>query len=445
MSSQHSEKQVRGVWRSMGMVIRVGCWVLGLSVAFVALLSCLFWVSGRVSAQGSEEIPFYKHTIDLEQSEAAEVADVNQDGKLDIISGENWYEQTTPGKDGPRWIKHHFRDLPFYRFSGTLEYEGGYLEDLGDLAIDVNGDGYPDVVTSWWGGDGVPSLTWWENPGKSNKPWVEHVIDKSAPVEFSFLVDILNTGKPQQLLPQFGGGNFPLKWYEIVGKGADAHWVGHVVSPRSYGHGIGAGDVNGDGRTDIITPRGWFEAPPDPRSGEWVFHPEFELGKTGFIYVMDVNGDGLPDLVTSMAHDYGIFWMEQKKDAQGNRTWVKHDIDNAWSQAHAMTIADLKGDGKPVLVTGKRYYAHEHDPGANEPLGLYWYERVLVETGLQWRRHTIDYGSRTGAGLQVCVVDIDKDGDLDIVVGGKSGLFLFENMTKGRKVPLTDVIDAPGR
>ena len=106
--------------------------VVGLCVVFLALVSCLLWISGRLSAQGSEEIPFYKHTIDLGQSEAAEVADVNRDGKLDIISGENWYEQTLPGKDGPRWIKHHFRDLPF---------NGGYLEDLGDLAIDVNGDG----------------------------------------------------------------------------------------------------------------------------------------------------------------------------------------------------------------------------------------------------------------------------------------------------------------
>ncbi len=403
----------------------LGLFVIVLTAAAAGILSH----PATVRAQASDEIPFYKHTIDLGQSEAAEVADVNRDGRLDIISGENWYEQTTPGKDGPRWIKHHFRDLPFI---------AGYLEDLGDLAIDVNGDGYPDVVTSsYWDSP----LAWWENPGKSGKPWVKHEIEKNCGgIEFSFLVDILNTGKAQQLLPQFGNSKFPLTWYEIVGKGADAHWVGHAISDQSYGHGIGAGDVNGDGRTDIITPKGWFEAPPDPRTGKWIFHPEFDLGATGFIYTMDVNGDGLPDLVTSLGHDYGIFWYEQKKDAQGNRTWEKHVVDNAWSQAHAVTIADLKGDGKPVLVTGKRYYAHEHDKGANEPLGVYWYDRVQTAYGLAWRRHTIDYSTRTGGGMQVQVVDIDKDGDLDIVVGGKSGLFFFENMTKGRKTPLTDVI-----
>jgi hypothetical protein len=402
---------------------------MGLFVALLVAAESILLHPSPTYAQRSEEIPFYKHTIDLGQSEAAEVADVNRDGKLDIISGENWYEQTTPGKEGPRWIKHHFRDLPFI---------AGYEEDLGDLAIDVNGDGYPDIVTSsYW----ESPLAWWENPGKSGKPWVKHDIEKNCGgIEFSFLVDILNTGKPQQLLPQFGNSKFPLTWYEIVGKGADAHWVGHAISDKSYGHGIGAGDVNGDGRTDIITPKGWFEAPADPRAGEWIFHPEFDLGGTGFIYTMDVNGDGLPDIVTSLGHDYGIFWYEQKKDAQGNRTWEKHVIDNAWSQAHAVTIADLKGDGKPVLVTGKRYYAHEHDKGANEPLGVYWYDRVQTAYGLAWRRHTIDYSTRAGGGMQVQVVDIDKDGDLDIVVGGKNGLFFFENMTKGRKVPLTDVI-----
>ena len=151
--------------RSNRILHRAGPLVAFALGAALAVASCLCCIAGRLSAQGSEEIPFYKHTIDLGQSEAAEVADVNRDGKLDIISGENWYEQTLPGKDGPRWIKHHFRDLPF---------TGGYLEDLGDLAIDVNGDGYPDVVTSsYW----TTPLAWWENPGKSNRPWAKHVIE----------------------------------------------------------------------------------------------------------------------------------------------------------------------------------------------------------------------------------------------------------------------------
>src|SRR4029077_17358213 len=107
-----------------------------------------------VRAVGSEEIPFRKHTIDLGRSESVTVADINQDGRLDIVSGENWYEQAPPVQKGaePRWIKHHFRDLPFAE---------GYIEDLSDLAIDVNGDDYPDIVScSYW----EEPLTWWENP-----------------------------------------------------------------------------------------------------------------------------------------------------------------------------------------------------------------------------------------------------------------------------------------
>ncbi len=372
-------------------------------------------------AAGDDAIPFRKHTLDLGISETVDVVDMNGDGRLDIISGENWYEQvpTKPGS-GPRFIKHKFRDLP---------YTFDYLEDLSDLAIDVNGDGYPDVVScSYW----TKPLTWWENPGRSGRPWREHLIERGFPVEFVFLVDILNTGKPLQLLPQFGHTDFPLTWYELSGKGAADPWIKHEVSPNSYGHGIGAGDVNGDGRTDIITPKGWFEAPADPRNDEWIFHPEFDLGATGFIYTMDVNGDGLPDLVTSLGHDYGLFWYEQKMDVRGNRVWVKHLIDNSWSQAHALSLADLNDDGQPELVTGKRYYAHDHDPGANEPLGVYWYERNMASGAVHWKRHILDYSTRTGGGMQIPVVDIDADGDLDIVVAGKSGLFLFENLAAQR-------------
>ncbi len=371
---------------------------------------------------GDDAVPFLKHTLDLGLSETVAVADMNGDGRLDIISGENWFEQLPPrlGDSHPRFVKHQFRDLPYTPF---------YLEDLSDLVLDVNGDGYPDVVScSYWS----KPLTWWENPAGRNQPWHEHLIDSRSPVEFAFLVDILNTGKPLQLLPQFGDPNVPLTWYELAGPGAADRWIKHEISPKSYGHGIGAGDVDGDGRTDIITPKGWFEAPADPRNGQWTFHPEFDLGATGFIYALDVNSDGLPDLVTSLAHDYGIFWYEQKKDTAGNRTWEKHVIDNSWSQAHAVTLADLNGDGRPELIAGKRYYAHEHDPGANEPLGVYWYEMLRDGGKVQWKRHIIDYSSRAGGGMQIPVVDIDGDGDLDIVVAGKSGLFLFENLLHAR-------------
>src|SRR5579859_5130542 len=379
------------------------------------------YINLATASAGDDTIPFRKHTLDLGMNETVTIADMNGDGRLDIISGENWFEQGPPEPGaGPRFIKHKFRDLP---------YTFDYVEDLSDLAIDVTGDGTTDVVScSYWS----KPLTWWENPGKPGRPWREHLIESRSPVEFVFLVDILNTGKPLQLLPQFGRADFPLTWYELSGKGAGDPWIKHEISPKSYGHGIGAGDVNGDGRTDIITPKGWFEAPADPRNGQWTFHEEFDLGATGFIYTLDVNGDGLPDLVTSLGHDYGIFWYEQKKDARGNRTWIKHPIDTSWSQAHALSLADLNGDGQPELVTGKRYYAHDHDPGANEPLGVYWYERIMAGGAVRWKRHLLDYSTRTGGGMQIPVVDIDGDGHLDVIVAGKSGLFLFENLTAKR-------------
>jgi hypothetical protein len=337
---------------------------------------------------------FDKVMIDAGASEPAAFADINRDGKLDLVSGEFWYE-------APNWTPHRFREIPFV---------ANYVDDFSDLTADFDGDGAVDVVSVGWFSKNV---TFWKNPGRGQGLWKSVPIEDKWNVEFAFLIDANNDGRAMEVLPQFGNTKAPLTWYEFK----DGNWQGHVVSAQSYGHGIGAGDLNGDKKTDILTPKGWFEGP------SWTFHPWPDLGQTGFIHVLDVNQDGRNDLVTSLAHDYGIFWMENL----GNGQWAKRLIDDTWSQPHALVLADLNGDGRLDLLTGKRYMAHNgKDPGEREPLGVYGYENSRDEKGAPlFVRHVIDYSTRTGGGMQIAVADINGDKKLDFAVGGKSGLFLF--------------------
>jgi hypothetical protein len=427
-----------------------------ISVIFAALLL-------TPSPTRSPDIPFRSLLIDNGASETAAVADVNKDGKLDIISGENWFE-------APGWTKHKFRELNF---------TNNYYDNFSDLPVDVNGDGYPDLVRVTWF---AKKISWWKNPGHPGAPsrvrpasttavsgapaagatvgfggpagrsaiadgnWQEADIHTGFNIEFAVLADMDNDGKANEVVAQENGT--PQAWYEVK----NGAWVAHEVSDKSYGHGIGAGDVNGDKRTDILTPRGWLEAPADPRAGNWTFHADWEAINTplplsgqpaaaagaapkllelGFMHVMDVNGDGKNDVIAGAGHNYGLFWFEQGKDGQ----FARRTIDASWSQPHASTIVDLNGDGHLDIVTGKRFMAHNgSDPGEKEPLGVYWYEYAAVsgQPG-EWIKHVIDYGGRMGGGMQIPVIDIDGDGDLDIVCAGKSGLFFVENLTKGKR------------
>lgn len=396
--------------------------------AILLLAAALFVAAVFLCATGRPpDIPFRVQMIDAGYSETAAVADINRDGRPDIVSGEFWYE-------APSWRKHRIREI---------DYANGYIDNFSDLVLDIDGDGFPDIVQF---GYFSQNIVWLKNPGKSGGEWAVHEIDHSGPTEFAFLVDLNNDGKARELLPEFDRPNVPLAWFELV----EGKWVKHIVSQRSYGHGIGVGDINGDGRNDIVTPAGWLEAPPDVHAAvEWKFHPTDwdqhpiaaagsgrgaetpteppRRAQFGFMYVIDINGDGRPDILTTMAHNYGVCWFEQMADGQ----WTQHTIDNTWSQGHASALVDLNGDGQPDLVTGKRYFAHNgSDPGEREPLGVYWYEYRRTNGRVEWIRHIVDYAGRMGGGMQIAVADIDGDGDLDLIAGGKSGLFLAENLSK---------------
>jgi len=193
---------------------------------------------------------FRKHLIDAGANESAAVADVNQDGRLDIIAGENWFE-------APDWKKHRMREIPFFE---------GFIDDLSNFAMDVNDDGYPDVIASGWFGK---KLAWYENPRRhdgdhANDLWKEHIIEIGFNYELFLLADIDGDGKALKVLPNYGSSG-EIAWLERSKPFSEAKWIRHHVGavPGKKGlHGIGAGDVNGDGRTDIITAHGWFEAPP---------------------------------------------------------------------------------------------------------------------------------------------------------------------------------------
>jgi len=372
---------------------------------------------------------FKKTTITRDfLSEGVAVADLNKDGRMDIVAGYYWFE-------APNWTRHEM--APSRTYDPRKEYSNSFL----NLGMDVNQDGWDDVVIVDF--PGKPGF-WFENPknqpgrsaGAVDSPgqWMKHILADSVGItnESPGFVDVDGDGRPDILCGD--KAKKQIVWLKSPSKPGETQWKRFALSKENvagtepFAHGIGFGDINMDGIKDVVIRNGWFQGTTDNKSGNWAFHPASLGEPCSHMQVLDVNGDGKNDVVTASAHALGVWWYEQIIDEQVQINFKTHLMSNTTAQTHSSIMADLNADGRADYITGKRFLAHHgRDPGDSDPAILMWFEFSPGKEPF-FKEHVIDNDS--GAGLNITVKDMNGDRKPDIIVANKNGIFLFENKIK---------------
>lgn len=375
----------------------------------------------------------------------AATADFNHDGAPDIVAGPYIYY-------GPQFTRRS-EIYPAVTRNPSTEFS---TDCWMTFAGDFTGDGWPDVITGGHDKDGgpggEPGVWLYVNPKGESRRWEKRLAVPVFQSEIAVLKDIDGDGKAELVYVAEGF----VRIAKPDAKNPTGPWLVHNVSERGYAasHGIGTGDINGDGRLDIVNPYGWWEQPAvRADSAPWTYHSQafarFVRGGAGGseMAVYDVNGDGQNDVVTALsAHGYGLAWYEQKRDASGKISFVEHMImdgppaKNAggvtFSEPHGATFADMDGDGIPDFVVGKRFWAHKDsylDPDPNGAAVLYVYRTVRRKAapgGAEFMPELVHNWS--GAGSTILAADLDKDGAIDIVTSTKLGTYLFLGKRSGK-------------
>ena len=349
-----------------------------------------------------------------------------------------------------------FTERRIYRQGRIYNPATEYAPDMVNLTADFTGDGWPDILASEMTGGRPMDL--YVNPKGESRRWDKFRVLPTISTEIVLMKDLDKDGKPEIL---FGGGGV-YAWARPDPSNPTAVWTSHPIStqgqPSVPPHGIGVGDINGDGRLDVAVPFGWFEQPAAGiTASPWTFHPfEFGDNKTfgnggGEVGIYDVNGDGLADVVSGQAHNWGMNWFEQKKAADGSITFVQHPIamnfatenmgNVVFSESHAARFVDMNGDGIPDFVTGKRYWSHLENYNGEDPYGapvLVIYRTVRdpkAPGGARFEPEIVHNHSGVGSSFEV--MDLNKDGVPDIVTAGAFGSYVFLSKPTTRPAPAT--------
>jgi hypothetical protein len=389
--------------------------------------------------------------------EGANFGDFNKDGKMDIVSGPYWwagpdFKQRTEFYPATKtWSLGPLSKISVPGFEGALGHNNVYSDNFFAFSYDFNADGWMDILVYGFPGK---DASWYENPQGKEGHWKRHKVFDVVDNESPWWTDLTGDGKPEIVCNS--GGFFG--YAEPNWSSPSAPWTFHKISPKGgyqrFTHGLGVGDVNGDGKLDLLEAAGWWEQPaslagdPEWKQHKMPFSPMFGGAQ---MYAYDVNGDGLNDVITALAaHGYGLAWYEQLKerDEKGEIRFTQHNIMDGkssprspppppnkyglrFAQLHAVDLVDMDGDGLKDIVTGKRFWAHgpagDEEPTA--PAVVYWFKLVRnSDHTVDWPPYPIDTDS--GVGTQVVAGDINGDGLPDVVVGNKKGTFVHLQQLK---------------